>query len=340
MQRNKTRLSVAFVIILFLLSACQAWEDRQTVAQVNGEAIKKKPYRLIYQARYQGLVQAHARMPAGIEQKLAQEIIEEMVNDALFYQEAKKRNLVPSKEEVNKSMGHIKEGTAPDPAFVKALQEKGITMEEVREEMQRRMSISALRRELTKHIATTEKEAQEFYRQNKSLFVIPAQYQIQLLYARDPAEAENYLQQLRSGKGRFEDLARNNPPQLAQMLGVGPTWVFAEGFPPEMSKVLTQTQVGKVSTPVKGMEGFYIIKVYAKKDRRPESFQEAKDKIIRNLNQEKAQTALAHWLAEQKKKSKIEIKESRLAVKPEPPAPAKAQMPPAPSPPKAGGKKG
>lgn len=340
MPENKFKRTVFIMLILILTVGCQAWEDRQTVAKVNGEAIKKKPYRLIYQARYQGLLQAHPQKPAGMEPKLAKEIIEEMINDVLFFQEAKKRNLVPPMEEVNKSMGHVKEGGAPGPAFLKAIAEKGITMEEIREEMQRRLAIGALRRELTKNIETTEKEAQEFYRQNKSLFVIPPQFQVRLFYAPDAAQAQAYLDQIRSGKGRFEDLVKKNPPQLAQMLGVEPTWIFAEGFSPEMGKVMMDTKVGGVGGPVKGMEGFYLIKVYAKKTRRPESFKEAKDKIIRNLNQEKAQAALNGWLAEQKKKAAIEVRESRLSVKVEPPTSAKTMMPPRTPQPKASGSKG
>jgi foldase protein PrsA len=335
MPKPKFKFSHLLVLVLLLFSACQAWEDRQTVATVNGEAIKKKPYRLIYQARYRGLIQAHSQNPSGMEQKLAQEVIGQMVEDVLYFQEAQKRNLVPSPEEVGKSTGHMQEGKTPAPALVKALAEKGITMEELAEEMRRRGAINALQRELTKDVATTEKEAQEYYRKNKQLFYIPPQFQIALLYAQNPEQARGYGEQLKAGKVRFEDLVLKNPPHISQMMGAQPAWVFAEDFSSEMGDVIMQTKAGQISGPARWMEGYYLVKIYAKKDQRLQNFSAVKNKIIRNLNKEKQAALLARWLAEQKQKAKIEIKKSRLAVKVElkipPPAMPTAGSPPPPA---------
>lgn len=319
-------------IIILLLCSCQAWEDRQTVASVNDEVIKKRPYRLIYQARYQQLLSAHFQKIEGIEQKLGKAIVEEMINDLLFLQEARKRDLVPSLDMVKKSMGHMKDGGSIDPMFEKAMKEKGMSLEEIQQEMQTRMAVGALRQQLIKDIQTTEKEAQEFYQKNKAIFVEPAQSQIRLLFALDDARAQNYQELIRLKRNSFEELTKNNPPQLASMLRDKPEWVDAEAYWPEMKKTLLETKVGTVGGPVKaqGMEGFYLVKVYAKKAPRTRSFIEVRDELIVNLNRDKVQAALNAWLAEQRQKAKIEINESRLAVKVDtkPSAPPKAAMPP------------
>lgn len=340
MPKNKSKGLLFLMLLLFLFSACQAWEDRQTVARVNGEAIKKKPYRLIFQSRYQGMLQSHADLPPGMEQKLAQRILDEMINDALYFQEAKKRNLVLPMEEVTKSIGHMAAGKPDSSAFQKALKEKGITMGELKTEMQRRLAINALQGELTKEVTTTVKEAQEFYKKNRQLFYIPAEYRIGLLYAADVAGAESHQREMRTGKVKFEDLIAQNPPPRHQMAANQPIWVSAENFPGPMAQAIKETRVGKISPPVKGMEGYYLVKVYARKERRPQSFNQVKNDIIRDLNMGKRETILVNWLAEQKKKSVIEINQNRLKVKIESPAPAQGGKTSEPYLPKAGGGKG
>jgi len=78
---------------------------------------------------------------------------------------------------------------------------------------------------------------------------------------------------------------------------------FGQGqMVPEFEKVAFATPVGKVSEPVRSKFGIHLIKVNGKTPARVQTFEEVKDKISAQLQEEKKKTAFEELIKELKKK--------------------------------------
>jgi parvulin-like peptidyl-prolyl isomerase len=83
-------------------------------------------------------------------------------------------------------------------------------------------------------------------------------------------------------------------------------------------------KTGQVSDIIEEKNGFYIIKVGEKKPQKEESFQEAKGKIERRMQQDEQRKAYDAYLETLKKKYPVKINEANIT------ASAPAAQPPAP----------
>lgn len=78
-------------------------------------------------------------------------------------------------------------------------------------------------------------------------------------------------------------------------------------FPSEMAKEIKKIKTGDFGGPIKGREGYYLIKVQDRKEKRVAPFDEVRENIKHLLIEQKKEERLQSWLQEAKKKAKIEI---------------------------------
>ncbi|MDO8675296.1 MAG: peptidyl-prolyl cis-trans isomerase [Candidatus Omnitrophota bacterium] len=199
--------------------------------------------------------------------------------------------------------------------LVKDAENSGLAREsditEAVEDFRRTLLVQKLANQLTKDIVADEKEAQEYYDQNKDLFVEPVQYTVREIMVADETAAKNILVQLLQGADFAETAKAQSKAKTAS--GGGALPAFTKAPFEAMQSAIANLDAGGVSSVFKGPEGFYIVKVDSKKGGAMKPFAGVKQDLIAGLTLRKQQKAILDHINQLAEKTKVEINQELLA---------------------------
>ena len=178
------------------------------------------------------------------------------------------------------------------------------------EDFRRTLLVQKLANRLTKDIVADEKEAQEYYDQNKDLFVEPVQYTAREIVAVDEAAAKNILVQVLQGAD-FGDTAKAQSKGKTADKG-GALGAFTKAPFEAMQNAIASLEAGGTSAVFKGPDGFYIVKVDSKKGGAAKPFAEVKQDLISGLTLRKQQQAILDHINKLAEKNKVEVNKELL----------------------------
>jgi peptidyl-prolyl cis-trans isomerase SurA len=180
--------SVAAVAVVCLGAGCQrnAKPEPDVWAMVNGHPILKQQVERYYNSQYN-----QPNRPSPQEaQFLKLNILDELVNNELLLEQAQKLGLEATDNEVEQKFSELKTPYS-DEQFQKELDQRGITVEQLKNNLRERISIEKLiNREITSKVTVTEQEIAEAYNRNLADYnVAESEYhlaQIVVTPRRDP----------------------------------------------------------------------------------------------------------------------------------------------------------
>ena len=118
-------------------------------------------------------------------------------------------------------------------------------------------------------------------------------------------KAEDLAKRAQAGED-FYNLAYYNSDDGSKWVG-GSLGTFHEGqSAPELDAALLKMKPGEISDPVASMYGFHIIRLEAVQDPRQLSFEDVKENIRKDLEDEKRQARYDEWLAGLRAKYSVE----------------------------------
>ncbi len=132
------------------------------VAEVNGEEITKDEFEQVYTGQFQ---QA-AMMGQEVNQdEMKTQIADGMVSERLLVQEADNREVSASEEDVDAMISEIVEanGMESEDEFFTAMEESGMSEDEIRTELEKQVKVEALIAEETGDIEPSDEELEEIY---------------------------------------------------------------------------------------------------------------------------------------------------------------------------------
>ena len=132
------------------------------VAEVNGEEITKEEFEQVYTGQFQ---QA-AMMGQEVNQdEMKTQIADGMVSERLLVQEADNREVSASEEDVDAMISEIVEanGMESEDEFFTAMEESGMSEDEIRSELEKQVKVEALIAEETGDIEPSDEELEEIY---------------------------------------------------------------------------------------------------------------------------------------------------------------------------------
>ena len=193
--------------------------------------------------------------------------------------------------------------------LVKDAEDQGIgekkEITEAVEDFKRTLLVQELANQLTKDIVATEKEAKEYYDQNKALFVTPIEWTAREAVVADEVTAKNMLVQVLQG-GDFAEIAKaQSKGKTAAQGGVLPA--FKKAPFDAMQTAIANLDAGGTSAVFKGPEGFYLVKIDDKKGGDTKSFESVKKDLVSGLTLRKQQEAILDHINEVASKIKVEI---------------------------------
>ena len=262
-------------------------------------------------------------------------ILNQMVESKLFEQEAKKRGLTVSDEELDASIAEVRSryGLNEDQ-MEEVLKKQNLTPETFREQWRvQTLGNKLLESQLRNKIVVTDDEIVEYYKQNygeidySSNFTETSEEEIEIahiLISPDTPNAEDRaieVAELAKSGNDFGTLAREYSDDSFTADKGGNLGTFKKGDLIEQLEIAVErTPEGKVSGPVQSPAGYHILKVVKRTG--PDSVQtkdepagdetfisdSQKEEIRQVITREKAQAQLKTWLEDMRSKAYVEIK--------------------------------
>jgi peptidyl-prolyl cis-trans isomerase SurA len=254
-------------------------------AVVNGKEIMRQDVEKLFRSR----VNPDAPAPSQEEAlSLQLSILDELINSEILLERATKNNLVASDAEVEDKFAESK-SPYTEEEFQKKLKETGLTVDDLRDELRRELSIQKLlNREVVAKISITDQDIQDFYNKNRAQFnVTEPEYhiaEIRITPQPDPTvhnrkndKAQNeaeagrkaamLIQKISQGADFSElaaDYSEDPSASTGGDLGFQPQSAFNKSDPVLKNAVLA-LRPGQTTQPIRdGRGGYIIVKLIAK----------------------------------------------------------------------------
>ena len=279
----------AAVLVVSLFVGCKQQERHapDVWAVVNGVEIKRDEVEKYYRTRINP--EAQETSPEEVlSGKL--NVVEQLVNNEILLERAKKLNLEASDGEVEDKFTELKSGYTEDE-FQRKLKDGGMSVDDLKKDLRRQLSIQKLlNREVASKVTITDQDVTDFYNTNRNQFnVAEPQYrisQIVITPRKDPmvrnrknddatnqAEAERKAKMLEdklASGADFSQLAMDysedsNTAATGGDLGYIPeSSLNAPQTDPVLKKAVLSLKPGQVSQPIQLKDSIRILKLVAR----------------------------------------------------------------------------
>jgi peptidyl-prolyl cis-trans isomerase SurA len=283
---RKSALFAAFAACLFALSCRNQQAPSPDVwAVVNGTQVNRAEVEKYYRSRQQSQGGAEPSHDEALSMKLG--ILDQLINNEILFQRAKALNLVASDADVENRFNQSKSSFTEDE-FEKKLQASGLTVDDLKNEIRRELSIEKLlNREVVAKIVISDVEIADFYNKNKAQFnVAEPQFHVAQIVvtprpdigvhnrknddATTPEQAAKKVAMLESqlaAGANFSDLAMDYSEDANSANGGDLGFIPESSLnqtDPALKNAVLALQPGQVSKPILMKDGYHILKLIAR----------------------------------------------------------------------------
>ncbi|SFT19515.1 peptidylprolyl isomerase [Paenibacillus sp. BC26] len=228
--------------------------------------------------------------------------LDNLIQDELIKQEAAKKGIVISDKDVDAEIAKIKKRFPSEAEFENALQQAGMTLEDLKKQTPMQLRI---RKIIEPSVKVTDADVKQFFEANRAEFDVPEQVKASHILVATKAEADEILKQLKAGAD-FAKLAKEKSTDVGSGAAGGDLGYFSKGtMVPAFENAAFSLKVGELSEPIKSEYGYHIIKVTDHKAAKAATLAEKQDEIKEQLISQKVQELSFTWLTELKAKAKI-----------------------------------
>jgi len=302
---------------------------KNVVAKVNGVEINQFQLENAAEAFKAGMKTEGMRRDgktsgkSGIDQKVKILALQKLIERELLFQEAKKLKITVKEQEMEEVLKKGMAGFPSEGHFKASLVMSGISLDEYKRQLTYDMTVNKVAAHKVESLRkdTAPEEVRAYYEANKSRFVTPEFVEMSYLFItcnqfaaeKDKKDAQEKLEKLIKSKEDFAELAKKHSqaPNASQGGYVGK--VRRGELHPYLEIAAFKTPVNQVSEVVKTEDGFYLIKVHQKKkEGEVLTFEQVKNDLKRELDNQRGITILADYVEQLKKKAKIVIVDKTL----------------------------
>ncbi len=247
--------------------------ENKVIAIVDGREITEEHYEHLVKTIGPDRMEQFANSDA------RSQLVQELINQELFYSYAMANDM------------------QNDPEY---LQEVKLTTENL-------LKSFAIRKFLEK-FQLEDGEVDDYYNNNKELFVIPEKASAQHILVRDRDTIKELKQKLAAGAD-FGELAKQYSTCPSKERG-GDLGEFNKGqMVPEFEEVAFALEIGEVSDMVETQFGYHLIKLNNKRSEKQQTLDEVRDELTQFLFAQKQNNAYINQVAELKNKYRVDLPE-------------------------------
>ncbi|HNV34748.1 MAG TPA: peptidylprolyl isomerase [Bacillota bacterium] len=286
---KKSYILLASVVAVIIIAAA-AWvifSKGTAVAMVNGERITRKAFL------------------DKLESQAGAQILQEMINETLLAQEAKKAGVSITQERVDEELAKVKTNLGDQYEYVLSMY--GMTEDSLRMTLQQNLLAYEIS---TKDIVVTEDQIAADYKANPDYYLEPAQVRASHILVRTKEEAQEVLNELKKGAD-FVELAKAKSIDTGTAANGGDLGFFGSGAMTEAFETAAfKLNVGQLSPIVETEYGFHVILCTDKKAEKMPTLEEAHDLVVEKIKGEQAKN-IDTLLLEVKDKSTVTVTDSK-----------------------------
>ncbi len=252
-------------------------------------------------------------------QEARKNVLNQMIEDKLMLQEAKKQGIEVSDEELEEKLNQVKSQFSNDEEFRQILKSENLTMLDLKEKYKEQIMIKKLiNREVRSEIDITPTGVFRYYQEHEEDFRIPAKIKVQTILIRKTNETqsqsvnlkeriEKIYKELKEGT-EFSKLAKEYSEDPSAEDGGNMGYIKKGEMMAKIDKALFLLKVGEISDIIETKIGYHIFKVNDKKESIIKPFKEARTEIENLLFQKKAKARFKEWMEGLKENAYISIK--------------------------------
>ena len=194
-------------------------------------------------------------------------------------------------------------------ALNKGLDKKPEFLEELEDFKKRQLIRILIESELDGKVVVSDKEIEEYYRDNYELFVAGPEVKLSHILVGTEKEAMDIIKRLKGGE-KFEELARIYSLDTQSAFRGGNIGYFTkEQLEPAFKSVALSLKTGEFShEPVKTESGYHVLKVIDRKPSMLLKLSDVRGQIMEELLMQKQKEVLEKYLKDIKKKYKVKVK--------------------------------
>jgi peptidyl-prolyl cis-trans isomerase SurA len=332
--------AVAFLLVLLLgglVAGARAEIIEQILVKVNGELFTKTDLEVRQIAALRDLGQrvdpTNANLGDAELRKVLDEVTPELivsvVDEMLLVQRGKELGYRLSDEQFTSILDNLKKENKieNDEQFQAALKQEGMTLADLRRNLERRMIVSRVEQnEILGRIAVSEEEARQYYDAHVGEFTKPESILLREIFVNVPTEgnavnvaqdeaarekADQIRQRALAGES-FEKLAGDlsDAPSRANAGLIGPL-NLAE-LSPDLQKMVQAMKVGQVSEVLRSARGHQILKLESMTPPDTLPFDQAREQIGDRVFTDKRQVEYEKLLSRLRTEAIIEWKNEEI----------------------------
>jgi peptidyl-prolyl cis-trans isomerase C len=299
-------------------SAPETQASQEKVAVVNGTVISRNDFDREMSGLVQRLVAQGRSLSDGQFQELRKNVLENMINLELLYQESQKRGVKVKEVAIEEHLKLLRKGFSNEDEFQKALKEMNLSDADFRSHIEKNLSVQQfVDKEVVQGISVSDKEVRTYYDSHPEFFKRPEQVRAShILIKVDPqADASQRDLALKRIKEIQQMLQKGQDfAALAKEFSQGPTAArngdlgyFGRGqMVKPFEKIAFALRPGEVSGIVETQFGYHLIKCTDKKPESTFAYEDVKTKLHDYLKREKERAEVASYLEKLKGKAKVE----------------------------------
>ncbi len=328
-MRKKWKWMIALVFWFFAVPSFAEVADR-IVAVVNDEVITLRELQLASETFIRRIEKSNPGVPKEkIREEVQTQVLNNMIEETLLKQEAKRLGIVVKDEEVTAAIHDLLARRKWKLEDVKAgLEKDGVTFDEYREATRNNiLKGRVIRREIQSKITVSNEEIGNYYREHRDDYEGKEAVRIRQILIPVPenaegdvrslrkAESEEVLKKLKAGAPFEQMVAQYARGEAAGMSGdMG--YVDKGSMVPAVDEAAFRLKIGEISDVIESTQGFHIIQVLDKRGGGAKPLPEVRNEIEDAIAREKAEKKYGDWMAELRKRSFIEIRLKQDSGKP------------------------
>lgn len=239
----------------------------------------------VIQATVNGSPISETHIQQAIAQRWAIPILRTIIEERLIRQEARRRGIKVSPEEIQVRLERERKRFVSSSAFERYLHAQGLSLQGFIEKLTTDMLLERLLSELT---AVSEEEIKSYYLEHQAEFQKPAQARVFLIAVNTIEEAYLVRERLHAGE-KFETVAKELSKHPSASKGGDMGWLALEQLSEKaLAEAVKNLELGVVSNPIKSGEQYYIVLVRERHPQQLISLSEARPEIRKKLSAQKA----------------------------------------------------
>jgi peptidyl-prolyl cis-trans isomerase SurA len=306
----------------------------QVLVKVNGEIITKTEFEARQVAELRNRPELAKAGPASLElqraiAQITPDLILAAVDELLLVQRGRESGYALGDAQFTQIVENIrKSNNLEDEArFKEALKQEGLSMDDLRRNLERQMLISQVQRvEILDKISINEEEARAYYEQHRTEFTSPTEVTLREILLEVPtsdrgvnvaqddairASAEDLRKRILAGEP-FPRLAGEHSAAASKANGglIGP--IHSDELAPQLRDLLATMNVGDVTGVLRVPRGYQILKLESRTDSKVKTFEEARGDIGNRIGEQKLKGEREKYLDRLREQATISFRNTEL----------------------------